>query len=104
MATIYRTDGVVIQVRPAGGGRFTYAEVKDIVGGIPMIYPLPSPSGSLVLFEEDSIDNRALPFNEAFNSQVQSWALRGDVIVMTEDEIEEWDDDEDDDGWGDIFP
>ena len=86
MATLYKMDGTVQEVKPAKGKAFTIEEMQKLVGGyvelIPSIY---RPKGKLVLVDEDGI-----PRKKGFNirvSQLLGIALVGDVVICEKKEF-----------------
>jgi len=98
MATYYTVDGELHEVKPENGKWFTYAELRDFVGGLVEIVPLPD-GRSIIVNEEGKLNN--LPENPgatAFWKEVYPIAkypmnndelIVGNALVVTEDELEQ---------------
>ena len=90
MATLYKTNGEVIEVFPANSERFTLEEMQGYVGGLIEFINLRT-GGSLVVNEEGKV--LGLPRNDLASrlpSVVMSlWAddcISGDALLLSEEE------------------
>ena len=86
MATLYRTDGTILNVAPVGK-RFTLDEVLAILGGYAEAHHFQVGRKKLIaLCNEDGWQKR-LPINTTFHSECMPWALVGDVLVVSKGEF-----------------
>lgn len=88
MATLYRVDGTVLEIKPADPKRkkFTLTEAQTIVGGyIQTLSGRTRRKSFTVLCDEDG-QSKGLPYNHKFHEDY-SWALVGDVLVMAKGEF-----------------
>ncbi len=88
MATLFKEDGTLVEVKPAHGPRFTQDELQEFVGGL--IERIPEIiEGSRVYCNQEGLVLR-LRLNtratERFGSRVFGGRLLGPVIELTPEE------------------
>jgi len=96
MARYYKTDGTVKDVKPQNGKAFEYKELREFVGGMVEIVPLPS-GKSIIVNEEGKL--MGLPKNEMASMVWQAEypieqypnnndeLIAGNALVASEDEL-----------------
>ena len=83
MATLYKTDGTVTEVKPRNDRVFSLEELQGFVGGyIESVYM----SGKVAFVDEEGLLKRK-PYN-FLGSKAVGQHLVGDVIVCDEHEVE----------------
>lgn len=87
MATLYRVDGTVLQVKPAEGRKFPLEDVQAIIGGYVQSIPFKVKGKSLSALCDEEGQQKGLPFNQTFHQKCQPWALVGDVLVVERGEF-----------------
>lgn len=95
MATLYKADGTIEEVKPAGGRKkFTLKELQAFVGGdldtVPM-HRLNEPHTGKMLFFDEEGKLRKKPINRAATSIYQFGyqdPIVGDAILCTTKEVE----------------
>ena len=97
MATYYKTNGEVKEVSPKNGKWFTYEELKEFVGGMIEIVPLPS-GKSIVVNEEGKLIG-LLKNEKASEEWLKEFSLSeypfnngtiaGDALIATDQELVE---------------
>lgn len=89
MATLYRVDGTVLEIKPAPDRKkFTLTEVQTLIGGYVQALKGKSPNGRksvTVLCDEDG-GSKGLHYNHKFHEDY-AWALVGDILVMSKGEF-----------------
>lgn len=83
-ATIYRTDGEIVEVQPANGKDFRLEELQKIVGGKIQIIECNEEGMIMILDEEGKHKNKS--FNseatELVSEVIPTWdVIMGDVLV-----------------------
>jgi hypothetical protein len=103
MATYYKTNGEVKEVSPKNGKWFSYDELKEFVGGLIEIVPLPS-GKSVVVNEEGKMIG--LEKNEKASEEWlkeypyekypenNDGTIAGDALIATDQELEEPEEDD----------
>lgn len=97
MATLYKVDGIIKEVKPKNGKKFKYEELRKIVDGMVEIVGLPS-GRAIVVNEEgkliglqynteaSKVWNKEYPIEKYPNNNDQT--IVGDALVVEEKEIE----------------
>jgi hypothetical protein len=85
MATLLKTDGRVLEIKPLNGPEFSLEELKRIVGGFVEILQLEEPGKLLIINEEGDIEN--LPFNGLATEMYKHDRIVGDAVVVDRSEI-----------------
>lgn len=86
MATLIKTDGRVIEIKPLKGPEFTLQELQRIVGGNLEFKDFGEPGKLLVCNEEFLILD--LPYNGVATERVKSAErICGDVVIVDRTEV-----------------
>ena len=89
MATLYRVDGTILEVKPVSGRKFPLSDVQEIIGGYVQVIPFKVRKGGKTMYalcDEDGV-YKDLPFNLNFHQNCAPGALVGDVLVVSRGEF-----------------
>ena len=84
MATLYRTDGSVTDIRPKQGTDFSLEEAQALVGGYVQVLNLPN--GRIALFNEEG-RLKQLPVNTKATAYIQRLYLPFEVVDFLGDVV-----------------